>query len=236
EYGDEWGVKWMFHYRWTYDADQASGAERIAAENFPGAGKEEMEGAAAMIRGRMVPRLKFVGSSEGTRELIEACFKRALAILEAHFTTGRKYLFGDRPAFADFGLWGQMYELSTDPTPGAIMRRMAPNVLAWIDRMLSPRAEGGFEPWGELQDTLQDLLRDEVGRYFLPWAAVNAEAVQKGASEATLDLPGGHWTQEPQKYAMKSLAALRAKYDAAPEKAQLDAVLRETGCLRWLRG
>lgn len=236
EFGDEWGVKWMFHYRWTYEADQASGAERIARENFPGAGGEELGNAVAMIRGRMVPRLKFVGSSDATREMIEACFKRALAILETHFTTGRKYLLGNRPAFADFGLWGQMYELSTDPTPGAIMRRMAPNVLAWIERMLAPKDEGPFEPWRELSDTLSDLLRDEVGRYFLPWSDANARAAAAGASESAADLPGGRWTQEPQKYAVKSLAALRARYEAAPEKGILDAILKDTGCLSWLQG
>ena len=36
EYGDEWGNKPMFHYRWTYDADQESAARRIAGEMMPG--------------------------------------------------------------------------------------------------------------------------------------------------------------------------------------------------------
>ena len=30
EYGDEWGNKWMFHYRWRYQPDAWSTAERIA--------------------------------------------------------------------------------------------------------------------------------------------------------------------------------------------------------------
>ena len=33
EYADEWGNKPMFHYRWTYEPDQRSAAERIAREN-----------------------------------------------------------------------------------------------------------------------------------------------------------------------------------------------------------
>ena len=30
EFGDEWGNKWMFHYRWARDVDQRSSAGRIA--------------------------------------------------------------------------------------------------------------------------------------------------------------------------------------------------------------
>ena len=30
EYGDEWGNKWMFHYRWRYQPDTWATAERIA--------------------------------------------------------------------------------------------------------------------------------------------------------------------------------------------------------------
>ena len=31
EFGDEWGNKWMFHYRWAREADQLSASERIGA-------------------------------------------------------------------------------------------------------------------------------------------------------------------------------------------------------------
>ena len=39
---------------------------------------------------------------------------------------------------ADFGLWGQFYELWTDPTAGALIEGSAPNVLDWVHRMLWP--------------------------------------------------------------------------------------------------
>ena len=62
EYADEWGNKPMFHYRWRYEADQDSAAERLARSMMPGLGENEIAGAAAMVKGRMVPRLTFVGS------------------------------------------------------------------------------------------------------------------------------------------------------------------------------
>jgi len=235
EYGDEWGNKWMFHYRWWYEADQASAAERIARANLPGADESAIAKMAAGVRERMVPRLSFVGSSEATRPLIEASFEHAVERLEAHLAA-RPFLFGARPAFADFGLWGQVYNLSTDPTPGALLRTRAPRTMAWIERMLAPAAQGDFEPWSALAPTLEPLLRDEVAGRFLPWSAANALALGAGESDFTVDLSGQPFTQQVQKYHAKSLEALRKRYRALPERADLDAILERTGCLAWLRG
>ena len=71
---------------------------------------------------------------------------------------------------ADFGLWGQLYELATDPTPGAIMRASAPKVMAWVQRMLTPKNDGSFEAWSALAPTLMPLLKEEVAGLFLPWS------------------------------------------------------------------
>ncbi|HET6303464.1 MAG TPA: glutathione S-transferase family protein, partial [Myxococcota bacterium] len=138
EYGDEWGNKPMFHYRWWYEADQDSASERIARANLPDAPDEAVHKMASAVKQRMVPRLSFVGSSAETKQQIEGSFERQLALLEAHLAE-RPYLFGGRPAFADFGVYPQLYECLTDPTPGALLRQRAPRVVAWIERMLEPR-------------------------------------------------------------------------------------------------
>ena len=62
-----------------------------------------------------------------------------LGLLDDHLAR-RPYLFGGRPAYGDFGLWGQFYELWTDPTTGALIEGNAPHVLEWIHRMLWPKA------------------------------------------------------------------------------------------------
>lgn len=233
EYGDEWGNKPMFHYRWFYAADQQAAGERLARSQMPDADEATLAGLVEMIKARMIPRLSFVGSTAATKDPIEASYQRQLAILEAHLGR-RPYLFGARPVLADFGLFAQLYECSLDPTPAALLRERAPSVVRWIQAMLGPRVEGALEPWEALAPTLLPLLRDEVGAVFLPWSAANAAALAAGEKTFTVDLGGTAFSQETQKYHAKSLAALRARYAAVTDRTAIDPILEQAGCLRWL--
>jgi glutathione S-transferase len=228
EFGDEWGNKWMFHYRWTRDVDQICSAGRIARMRAPQTNEAEFGKVADQIRARMVDRVWFVGSNSQTAPLIEAGFRQMLALLDQHLA-GRPYLFGGRPAYGDFGLWGQFYELWTDPTSGALIEGGAPHVLEWIHRMLWPRAEGPFEAWSALAPTLMPILKTQVGGKFMPWTLANEKALAEGREEFSVNLDGEVWTQKPQKYHARSLAMLRAG------KATLDTVLENAGCLQALR-
>lgn len=235
EYGDEWGNKWMFHYRWRYQPDVWSTAERIAVQMMGAQGTLAVAQARAAVAERMMGRLGFVGSNAATEPVIEASFAKALGLIEAHLAS-RPYLLGGRPAMADFGLWAQLYEAATDPTPGAIMRASAPKVMAWVQRMLSPKAEGGFETLPALAPTLEPLLTQEVGSLFLPWSVANAAAIGHGDKNFTVSLSGAAWTQEPQKYHARSLAELRRKFAAAKDTAGLERLLAASGCLAGLAG
>ena len=233
EFGDEWGNKWMFHYRWARPADQDSAGERIARSMRPDATATELAQLTAGVKERMVGRVWFVGSSPATAPLIEASYSDALAILEEHLAA-RPYLFGGRPAFGDFGLWGQLYNCWTDPTPGGLLKRDAPHVVAWIERMLDPKAEGDFESWDALERTLLPLLERQIGALFLPWSDANAKAIAAGQEEMSVRTSVGVFTQKPQKYHARSLAELRKKYAAVADKARLDPILERAGCRRWL--
>jgi len=233
EYADEWGNKPMFHYRWFYEADQESGAERLASGMNPEATGELLAGIRAAVKGRMIPRLAFVGSSAATKDQIEGSFIRQVEIVDRHLAR-RPFLFGGRPALGDFGLFAQLYECFTDPTPGAIIRARAPHVVAWVERMLDPAATGGWERWDDLEATLLPLLRDEIAAVFFPWSAANARALSAGQKEFTVELDGKPFTQETQKYHAKSLAALRARYGAVPDRSTLDPILERAGCRTWL--
>ena len=233
EWGDEWGNKWMFHLRWARPADQDSAGERLAAGMTGGAAGDALAKAAGAVKERMVPRVWFVGSNAETAAQIEQSYLDTIALLDAHLAS-RPYLLGARPGFADFGVWGQLYECLTDPTAGAWMREKAPRVAKYVERMLDPKAHGAFETWAQLASTLEPVLKREVGALFLPWSDANARAIAENVEEFTVELASGKWRQKPQKYHARSLAALRARY-AAAKSAELDAVLERTGCASWLR-
>jgi len=235
EFADEWGNKWMFHYRWARDEDCRSAGRRIARTMMPEANDEKIDEVATGIIDRMVGRTWFVGSSAQTAPQIEASYREAVGQLEAHLTN-RPYLFGERPAFGDFGLWGQIYNAWTDPTAGGILRKQAPNTVAWVERMLEPEAigAGGWESADTLLPTLEPFLSRHVGALFLPWSDANARAIAAGDEEFSCQLDGHSWTQKPQKYHARSLAAIRTKYAAVADNGELDGVLERTGCKAWL--
>ena len=234
EFGDEWGNKWMFHYRWARDVDQISSAGRIARMRAPTASEEQHNAFAAQVAARMVDRVWFVGSNATTAPQIEAGLQEMLALLDAHLAT-RPYLFGGRPAYGDFGLWGQFYEMWTDPTVGALIGGGAPNVLDWVHRMLWPKAEGAFETWTSLAPTLMPILTNQVGQQFWPWTLANETALRDGRQEFSVKLGDKVWTQKPQKYHARSLGMLRVKYAELADKRDLDMVLAAAGCLAGLR-
>ena len=233
EFGDEWGNKWMFHYRWARDVDQIACSRRLVGEMMPGIGEEQLSQMAEGIRARMTQRVYFVGSNEQTAPLIEQSFVDSVSMLDAHLDR-RPFLFGARPAFADFAVWGQLYNAALDPTPASILRERAPNLLAYSDRMLDPKAEGEFEDWEALEPTLMPILAQQVGALFLPWSDANARALAEGSESFSVELAGKTWTQKPQKYHARSLAAIRKKY-AASDDAKLNQVLEAAGCLAWLK-
>ena len=233
EFGDEWGNKWMFHYRWAREVDQWSAAERLAAVMAPGVTGDQLRGVASGVRDRMVDRVWFVGSSEATQPIIEDTFVRGIALLDAHLAS-RPYLCGGRPAFGDFGIWGQLYNASTDPTCGELIGRHATGLVPWIERMQSPEAEGAFEEWSALAPTLTPFVTEMVGQHFLAWSDANSRAIEGGQETFEVELAGRPYAQKPQKYHARSLAALRKRYAALPERSAVDRVLEETGCLEWL--
>lgn len=57
--------------------------------------------------------------------------RAVLAALEAHVVE-HHCLFGTRPSLAEFGIFGQLSQLGTDPTAQTIMRADYPYTYRWL--------------------------------------------------------------------------------------------------------
>jgi glutathione S-transferase len=161
-YGDEWLVIPAMHYRWNFPEKN----EKFINAAF---GSLVLPWAPACIQrllGKVVgskfkgfvPRL---GITEATIPALEASYEQLLRDLNVHFKV-HDYLFGGRPSIGDFGLIGPLYaHLYRDPAPGELMRRVAPEVCRWVERMISDEVPtiGEFLPNDQVPETLMPVLQ-----------------------------------------------------------------------------
>jgi glutathione S-transferase len=234
DYADEWLTKAMFHYRWAFAPDVAHAAAILPRWFRPTASADEVAGAARQFADRQVGRLGVVGSNTTTAPVIEESYRRLLRLLDARLGANR-FVLGDRPAAADFALFGQLTQLAGfDPTSTAIALETAPRILAWVDLVedlsgLEPRDDGWLSRDAAIA-ALRPLL-GEIGRVYVPFLVANAAALDGGAEQVTCTIDGRPWTQRPFPYQRKCLAWLRAAHAAlAPaDRAVATTLLQETG-------
>lgn len=235
DYADEWLTKAMFHYRWWREEDIAHAASILPLFSDVSMSGETYDAVRGMVRDRQVGRLYVVGSNETTSELIEASYLRFLKLLEARLQTS-PFLFGKRPASADFGVFGQLTQLVYfDPTPEAVSREVAPRVRAWVSTL---EDMSGLEPeeadWmcaDDVESNLGELL-GEIGRVYVPVLLANARAANSGQETFETSVDGALWTQRTFPYQAKCLGWLRQEFARVDgdERDQLEALFAGTGC------
>lgn len=233
DYADEWVTKSMFHYRWTYQADILKCVEILPIWFEPPIDDEARLAKGRAFADRQIGRLRYVGSNRVTGPTIEASFIRLIDILERHFTK-HPFIFGSRPAAADFALYGQLTQTALfDPTPGALVMQRAPRVLAWTIAMEDQSGVQSDDLFDveQLPDTTIELLR-EVGATHVPLLLANARALAESASAFSTTIGGMPWNQSTFPYHGKCLEALRAAHDALglPDQRRVASVLQATGC------
>ena len=230
EYGDEWGNKLMFHHRWGYPPDQKARSRSLAKGMFEGHPLRIFAPVMArFVVRRMIPRMAFAGANANNAPILVESWANLVEMLEAHLST-RAYLFGGRPAFGDFGLWGQLHQAFIDPTCGDHLREYGPAVVAWIERMLEPKVEGAFESLDTLRPTLEPIFAREVGPRFLAWEVANERANAAGEPQTELEMEGRLYYQRTFKYPALTLGILRSKLPPVGALQDLDAFLTATGC------
>lgn len=235
DYGDEWLTKAMFHYRWAHEADAAKSAKVLPAYRGVSVGDEHLAVAGRAFAERQIGRLGYVGSNETTGPIIEASYARFVEVFD-RLLAERPFILGRRPGAGDFGVFGQLSQLSGfDPTPMAVTLAGARRVTAWTDLMedqsgLEPSDQDWIDPAAP-PETLTALLA-EVGRVYAPVMLANASAVNAGADQVIAQVDGQRWVQAPFPYQAKCLKWLRSSYESLEGKAKntVNALLTGTGC------
>jgi glutathione S-transferase len=232
---DEWFMKAMFHYRWTYPEDQEWCANWLMFDSLPNAGRESVEAMAANIRARQISRMPLVGCTPETMPVIEASWKRTCRALEAMATGPARFLFGDRVSLTDLALYGQLKVMSVDPTPMAWLRAETPYLYRWLD--LADDASGLEGEWLGAADALAQgpvkALLAQAGDTYLPFLNANADALAAGAETFEVTLEGRRYSQGVFKYQAKCLETLRADWKAlgAGDKQTLRGLIGEGAAL-----
>jgi hypothetical protein len=85
--------------------------------------------------GRMRRAAVAFGVTPQSMATIEETFHEWLDLFSAHLVD-QPYLLGDRPTLGDYGLMAAMWaHLFRDPAPAALIKKRAPRVGRWVERM-----------------------------------------------------------------------------------------------------
>ena len=235
DFGDEWGTKFMFHYRWHDKQDIENAGTLLPLTSQPVVSDNAFDKMKKEITERQIGRVWVVGSNKITAPLIDKSFKRFLVIMEKHLSK-YPFLFGNRPSSSDFSFFGQLCQLvGADPTPRAITQKISMRTVAWVSRT---EDLSGLDPtqrdWLELSaipNTINLLLK-EIGATYVPTMLENEKAFLKGDESWETKLDGLIWSQRTFPYQVKCLTWLREEYESLTklEKTDVKKIIDGTGC------
>ena len=142
------------HYRWSYRDEQELFLQTEFGRGlYAGADREARRNAGKRVMDFFSSSLPALGITNATVPAIEAAYEELLEALDVHFQS-YPYVMGWRVSIADLGLIAPMYaHLGRDPYPTALMKKRAPNVARWVERMqlpvtLEPVLTLLFKDWG----------------------------------------------------------------------------------------
>ncbi|MFN8174520.1 MAG: glutathione S-transferase family protein [Solirubrobacteraceae bacterium] len=166
----------LMHYRWNFDEYNLA----FIREEFStglGAGMDPEQRAAIFewASGAMRKLTVDVGVTPETIPLVEQSYQQFLELMNAHVSDS-PYLLGGRPTIADYAFMAPLFaHLSRDPYPSLLMKRTAPRVWRWVERMNSPVQDAGeylgypetLFDGDDIPPTLGSLL-SYIGEEFVP--------------------------------------------------------------------
>jgi glutathione S-transferase len=145
------------HYRWSYRDEQELFLQTEFGRGlYAGADCEARRAAGKRVMDFFSSSLPALGITHETAPAIETAYEELLEALDIHFQS-YPYVMGWRVSIADLGLIAPMYaHLGRDPYPTALMKKRAPNVARWVERMQLPNT-----PDGEYAPYVADWLADD---------------------------------------------------------------------------
>jgi glutathione S-transferase len=170
DFADEWCTKMMYYFRWSDPEAAKACASWVIRDLRPELRGADRAAAESGFFRRQRDRRDMVGCGPENGRLIEAHFGELLRTLNL-LGGSDQYLFGTRPSLGDFALYGQLFQLTLDSRPQAIVRRDAPLVENWVCRL--DDASGVDGDWDALDAGASYAVRTGIlrmiGRSYLPF-------------------------------------------------------------------
>ena len=143
-FGLEGLLQAAMHYRWSYRDEQELFLQTEFGRGlYAGEDREARRNAGKRVMDFFSSSLPALGITNETVPAIETAYEELLEAFDIHFQS-YPYLMGWRVSIADLGLIAPMYaHLGRDPYPTALMKKRAPNVARWVERMQLPNTPDG---------------------------------------------------------------------------------------------
>lgn len=241
-FGDEWLVIPAMHYRWNFNEEWIY--TEFGRHSLPDGTPEEHYAQGKQIGQQFKGFVPMLGINEQTIPAIEKSYEALLADLDAHFAA-HDYLFGTRPSIGDFGLIGPLYaHLYRDPESGKLMKRLAPHVARWVERMMDPPHPlgGDFLPDDAIPETLLPVLQRLLGEHiphlqavahlYADWANDNPGAdVPRAVGTAPYEIEGVAGARMASTFSLWMLQRPLDYYRSlsGDDHAEADALLAQIG-------
>ncbi len=222
EYADTWLAKAAFQFRWTRKKDQKQAAQRAIDEYYGDETPEDRKALESAAIEKMTEQLPSVGLEGDLGPAIEKSFKKFIKLLNDHLRH-HLFIFGGRPSIADFAIGGQLIQMLRDPTPAKIIEKDGEFVAKWCEFLAEAKPGGPFEALEDLQETLVPIFKNDLAKFFLPWAAENLESALAGHETFEVQLGKDTFTLRPLRSAARSFRELRKRFVGAQEIEALKA-------------
>ena len=177
------------HYRWNFPEDNDEFLHYHFFSLFrPDTPDREQKTISVMEMLRTTTKMR--GVTGDTKELVEGLYIELLDALNSHFQH-TPYLLGGSPCIGDFGMLAPLYgHLARDPYPAALMKKLAPRVYRWVERMNRESQDApeyfdfdtDFLQKNEIPETLIAVLR-VLSQDFIPETIASAKCLNVWLSE-----------------------------------------------------